>query len=175
MKNNLLIFDKEWILLIDNLTEDLKKEFWRLWVNYDGINYCPLIKDIVLKNVFDRILIEMKEHELKQLDKHKEKIDAVIMFLNKATQKKFNEKNTKTRSLIRSLIEKGYTGEEFKYVINAKCSSWLNTDMEKYLRPETLFSTIKFDGYVNERDIKKGVVSVEDNKKKKIDNFIARL
>ena len=34
-------------------------------------------------------------------------------------------------------------------MINIKSKQWLNTEMEKYLRPETLFSN-KFEGYLNE-------------------------
>lgn len=38
--------------------------------------------------------------------------------------------------------------EDFKKVIDWKVSEWTGTDMEKYLRPETLFGT-KFEGYLN--------------------------
>ena len=33
-------------------------------------------------------------------------------------------------------------------MIDKKCNEWLGTDMEKYLRPETLFGT-KFESYLN--------------------------
>lgn len=38
--------------------------------------------------------------------------------------------------------------EDFKRVIDWKSSEWAGTEMEKYLRPETLFGT-KFEGYLN--------------------------
>ena len=34
-------------------------------------------------------------------------------------------------------------------MIDIKSSQWLDTDMSKFLRPETLFSN-KFEGYLNE-------------------------
>ena len=33
-------------------------------------------------------------------------------------------------------------------MIDKKCSEWLGTDMEQYLRPQTLFGT-KFESYLN--------------------------
>jgi uncharacterized phage protein (TIGR02220 family) len=35
-------------------------------------------------------------------------------------------------------------------VVRAKTREWLNTPMERYLRPETLFNKTKFDAYVQE-------------------------
>ena len=33
-------------------------------------------------------------------------------------------------------------------MIDKKCAEWLNTDWEKFLRPETVFGA-KFEGYLN--------------------------
>ena len=46
-------------------------------------------------------------------------------------------------------IKEGFTLEDFKRVIDWKVSKWIGTDMEQYLRPETLFGT-KFESYLNE-------------------------
>ena len=40
--------------------------------------------------------------------------------------------------------------DDFKTVIDNKTSEWIHTDMEKYLRPETLFGT-KFESYLNQK------------------------
>ena len=45
--------------------------------------------------------------------------------------------------------------DDFKRVIDTKTAEWKGTDMEQYLRPETLFSASKFEGYLNQRTIKK--------------------
>lgn len=47
-------------------------------------------------------------------------------------------------------MSEGFNVDDFKAVIDKKCADWLKTDMEKYLRPETLFGT-KFEGYLNEK------------------------
>jgi len=45
-------------------------------------------------------------------------------------------------------VNDGYKLEDFQTVISKKCAEWKGTDMEKYLRPETLFGT-KFESYLN--------------------------
>lgn len=56
--------------------------------------------------------------------------------------------------LIRSRLNEGFVEEDFFKVIDIKSKQWLNTNMEKFLRPETLFSN-KFEGYLNEEYIQK--------------------
>jgi uncharacterized phage protein (TIGR02220 family) len=84
----------------------------------------------------------------------------IINYLNEKANKNFKPSTKKTQSLINARIKEGFTLDDFKKVIDIKCSQWLGTEMEKYLRPETLFGT-KFEGYLNEkmkqtRDIKEG-------------------
>jgi len=74
---------------------------------------------------------------------------AVIDYLNNKANKNFRPTTKKTQSLINARIKEGFTLDDFKKVIDTKCSQWLGTEMEKYLRPETLFGT-KFEGYLNE-------------------------
>ena len=39
--------------------------------------------------------------------------------------------------------------DDFKSVIDKKSKEWLGTNMERYLRPDTLFGT-KFESYLNQ-------------------------
>ena len=55
----------------------------------------------------------------------------------------------KTLSCIRARLNEGFEEEDFYRVIEIKSSQWLDNDMSKFLRPETLFSN-KFEGYLNE-------------------------
>ncbi|TKI51343.1 hypothetical protein FC752_22060 [Lysinibacillus varians] len=49
-------------------------------------------------------------------------------------------------------LKDGYTLEHFKCVIDTKVKQWLhNPDMNKYLRPDTLFNATKFESYLNEK------------------------
>jgi uncharacterized phage protein (TIGR02220 family) len=75
---------------------------------------------------------------------------AVIDYLNNKANKNFRPTTKKTQSLINARIKEGFSLDDFKRVIDIKCSQWLGTEMEKYLRPETLFGT-KFESYLNEK------------------------
>ena len=52
--------------------------------------------------------------------------------------------------MINARIKEGFTKEDFIKVIDNKVGEWLGTDMERFLRPETLFGT-KFEGYLNQK------------------------
>jgi uncharacterized phage protein (TIGR02220 family) len=77
--------------------------------------------------------------------------EEIINYLNEKSGKAYRPNSDKTKRLISARLNEGFTVEDFKTVIDNKVSSWLgNKDMEKYLRPETLFSP-KFEGYLNEK------------------------
>lgn len=76
--------------------------------------------------------------------------DAVIDYLNEKTGKHYRSKAAATRKLIKARFAEGYTLEDFKRVIDTKTSQWLNTDQDKFLRPETLFRPSHFESYLNE-------------------------
>ena len=80
----------------------------------------------------------------------KQLTDGVISYLNEKSERNFKPNNSKTQSLVRARLKEGFSEIDFLQVIEKKCQDWLNTDMEKYLRPETLFGN-KFENYVNER------------------------
>ena len=73
----------------------------------------------------------------------------VLDYLNKKTGKAYRYSDTSLRH-IKARLNEGYSLEDCKQVIEVKCSQWLHSDMEKYLRPETLFGS-KFDTYLNEK------------------------
>ena len=72
----------------------------------------------------------------------------VIDYLNK-TGKHYKSTTKKNQTVIRARTDEGFTLDDFKQVINNKVVEWKGTDMEKYLRPETLFGS-KFEGYLNQ-------------------------
>ena len=73
----------------------------------------------------------------------------VIDYLNQQTGKHYKSTTKKNQTVIRARTDEGFTLDDFKQVINNKVTEWKGTDMEKYLRPETLFGT-KFEGYLNQ-------------------------
>lgn len=74
----------------------------------------------------------------------------IIDYLNKKANTRYKHTTQKTRKHINARIKEGYDIDDFKTVIDNKTASWLGTDYEQYLRPETLFGT-KFEGYLNEK------------------------
>lgn len=74
----------------------------------------------------------------------------IVGYLNEKANKSFKHSTSKTRELIRARWKENFTLEDFKKVIDIKCAEWLHkADMNKYLRPETLFGS-KFEGYLNQ-------------------------
>ncbi len=90
------------------------------------------------------------ETKTKTDNKYKETCDAVVEYLNRATGKQFRKGIAATERLIRSRLREGFTVDDFYKVIDNKCAEWINdAEMNKYLRPETLFGS-KFDTYLNQ-------------------------
>ena len=73
---------------------------------------------------------------------------AIIEHLNKRTGSNYKHTTESTRQKINARLNEGYNLDDFIVVIDKKCVEWMNTDMQKYLRPETLFGT-KFESYLN--------------------------
>lgn len=74
----------------------------------------------------------------------------VIDYLNQKTSKNFKSSTKKTQNLIQARMNEGFEYKDFVTVIDTKTKEWKNDkQMNKYLRPETLFGT-KFEGYLNE-------------------------
>ena len=72
--------------------------------------------------------------------------------------------------MIEARFNEGFSVEDFKKVIDVKTQEWKDSNMEKYLRPETLFGN-KFEGYLNQksknpswfnREITKQEISAEE-------------
>lgn len=81
------------------------------------------------------------------------KAKLVLDALNQKTGKAFKYTDSNLR-LIEARL-KDYTVEDCLKVIGIKCSQWKNDpQMNKYLRPETLFNATKFGGYLNEKEVK---------------------
>ena len=76
----------------------------------------------------------------------------IIDHLNLRTGQHYKSTTQKTRDLIKARLNEKFTIDDFKVVIDKMCVEWMNTDMQKYLRPETLFGT-KFESYLN-REVK---------------------
>lgn len=74
----------------------------------------------------------------------------IIDYLNLKANTHYRHNIKKTQSLINARFNENFTLDDFKRVIDNKTSEWKDTEMEKYLRPETLFGT-KFESYLNQK------------------------
>lgn len=85
----------------------------------------------------------------RDIDKEKIPYSDIIKYLNEATSKSFKV-TQKWKDLIKARWNEGQRLDDFKKVIDVKTNQWLNNqEMNKYLRPATLFGN-KFDDYLNE-------------------------
>ena len=78
----------------------------------------------------------------------------VVEYLNSKAGTKYKSSSSKTKELINARQNEGFVVEDFIMVIDKKVIEWKGTDLEKFLRPETLFSN-KFEGYLNQKIIPK--------------------
>lgn len=82
-----------------------------------------------------------------------EKIKEIIDYMNGKIGANYRYETNSTQKHITARLKEGYTLEDFQTVIDKKTAEWKGTDMEKYLRPETLFGQ-KFESYLNARTSK---------------------
>jgi uncharacterized phage protein (TIGR02220 family) len=76
-------------------------------------------------------------------------IKDIIDYLNIALNTKYRYTTKSIQTHIRARLREGFTVDDFKCVIDKKRRSWMGTDFQKYLRPDTLFGS-KFQSYLNE-------------------------
>lgn len=95
------------------------------------------------ENENDKDILSAENHQT-------EHVSEIISYLNKKTNSKFKHDTPKTVKTIKARFNEGFKEEDFISVINIKTIEWLGTDMEQYLRPETLFGT-KFESYLNQK------------------------
>jgi len=82
--------------------------------------------------------------------------DKVIDYLNSQAGTRYRHADT-NRKLINARLNE-YTKREVFDVITKKCAEWKDTEMERYLRPSTLFNATKFDEYLNQNYIDKAAI-----------------
>lgn len=78
----------------------------------------------------------------------------VVDHLNTRTGSAYKATSEKTKTLVRARRREGFTLDDFFSVIDKKAQEWAGTDMQAYLRPETLFGT-KFESYLNQKVARK--------------------
>ena len=86
----------------------------------------------------------------------------IVNHFNDRTGSQYKSTTNKTKELIKARWNEGFRLKDFKTVIDKKCVEWMSDEeMEKYLRPITLFGP-KFESYLNQLSVKKSGQSKED-------------
>lgn len=73
----------------------------------------------------------------------------ILTFLNKKTKCRFRLEDTNVK-LVVARLNSGAGVDDCRAVIARKCRDWYGTEMQKYLRPATLFNAVKFEQYLGE-------------------------
>lgn len=107
-----------------------------------------------LKFEIDYNIDYVKEQIEKQIKSKEEEtnnipFDEIISYLNEKTKSNYRSNSRETKNCINARWRDGFRLDDFKKVIDVKSKEWLNTNMQIYLRPMTLFGT-KFESYLNQ-------------------------
>ena len=89
-------------------------------------------------------------------EKRKETYALIIGRLNEKAGTNYKPSSKATQEYINGRLNDGYTLEDFYTVIEKKCTEWMGTKMEGYLRPQTLFAPANFENYLNAPPVKPG-------------------
>lgn len=79
----------------------------------------------------------------------------VLDYLNCKAGTNYKASSKATQQHINARLAEGFTVDDFKSVIDKKCTEWMGSEWEKYLRPSTLFGS-KFENYLNGKQQTKG-------------------
>lgn len=104
-----------------------------------GVRQSPTKSD---KVPLDKIRIE--ENKKEENKENNNNVTEVLDYLHTVTGRKFRKSTELSARL------KDYSVDEIKQVIDYKAKEWMGRDMQKYLRPQTLFNATKFEGYLND-------------------------
>ena len=142
--------------LVDNVRDAFKRRSSSLPKKpvFDEKNNLSMVSDDINPEQIDLLQAETgKGKEREKKGKEKENIFAeIIGYLNEKTGKRYSAKSEANKKLINGRIAEGRTLEDFTYVIDVKCSHWLDdTKMNEYLRPSTIFAQKNFENYLNQK------------------------
>lgn len=111
----------------------------------------------------DKRIIRCKKYgdkEIKVIEKEKSKskvpsmsidfVSEIVDYLNEKANRRLRV-GYPIKKLVNARVSEGYNLDDFKHVIDVKCSQWLGTDFEKFLRPSTLFNATRFTEYHSEK------------------------
>ena len=117
---------------------------------FNSVSTHTLLSEHSLTKVKEKVKEKVKVNDSrKPAPAHSALCKSIISHLNAASGKKYKPSTQKTQDVIKARVNDGFGLDDFIHVIDVKTEEWLNTGMEKFLRPETLFGN-KFESYLNQ-------------------------
>lgn len=121
---------------------DVEKEKRKSFCESRRSNKIPKTEEIISSSHDNHMMQHMENENINTI------VSNTIDYLILKSGKVFKKTASKNITVITARIKEKYSLDDFKRVIDSKCSTWLNDPrMIEYLRPETLFGS-KFDGYL---------------------------
>lgn len=111
-------------------------------------------------NLYTSCIHSIEENRLEEnsieyiVEDNKAFIKEIVNYLNEKLKTNYKTTTQNTIKHIKARLNEGYKVNDFKLVIDKMYDEWYGTEMQKYLRPETLFGT-KFESYLNHETFKK--------------------
>jgi uncharacterized phage protein (TIGR02220 family) len=85
-----------------------------------------------------------------------------IEHLNSIANTQYSPANEDTMNAILKLMDKGYSLDDFKQVIERKWVKWKGTKYQSFVRPSTLFGK-NFENYLNEQPSSNRIQKLQDS------------
>lgn len=104
------------------------------------------------------------EQRLRDMEVDRDKkaiVREIITYLDQKAKRDYRITSHATFKLMSDRYDEGARLEHFQHVVNVKVSQWMGTDMDKFLRPSTLFAKDKFWEYWNEYVPNEGMTEEE--------------
>lgn len=123
-------------------------------VLHDNLN--KTVEDVIerMKNEIEKENDNDNDNDVSYHDSSHESyhdsINQIVDYLNIKIGARYRANSKSTAKHIKARLKEGFSLEDFFKVIDKKYWEWYGTDMEQYLRPETLFGT-KFESYLNSK------------------------
>lgn len=83
--------------------------------------------------------IEQKSKNMFYVSTEDKRYEDILLYLNLKTKQNYNLSDENYKALINRWLSEGYNTIDFFLVIDNKVKSWMDTEYEEYLCPETLF------------------------------------
>lgn len=129
-----------------------KDKYWLIDKNGQPLLNAPKNEVMETENIVSatETPVNVADNQQKESKENNNIYMSIVDYLNKRCGTKYQNTAIETVQLILEKLSRGFTYEDFVKVIDTKALEWSGSDMEKYLRPSTLFGK-NFESYLNQK------------------------